>query len=108
MGPCPPAFDSGRPGAYKQPAMDPAPQIAREDLVADLKDLLRRIEKIEVDVDSLTERTKIDSVGFDSLSILEFMYEVENHFGVEMEVSELVEMEVLGDLVDHVARKLAK
>lgn len=88
--------------------MDPASRIAREDLVAELKNLLRRIDKLQVDVDGLTEETRIDSVGFDSLSILEFMYEVESHFGVEMEVSDLVEMEVLGDLVDHVAGKLAK
>ena len=87
--------------------MEPAPRTARDELIDDLKGLLRRIDKVHVDVDALTVDTEIDSVGFDSLSILEFMYEVESHFGIEMDVSDLVEMEVLGDLVEHVRRKLA-
>ena len=80
----------------------------RDEIAQALRDLLERQEEIDVDIESITEGTRIDGIGFNSLSILDFMYEVETRFGVPMEVADLVEMEVVRDLIDHLEAKLAQ
>ena len=80
----------------------------RDEIGRALRDLLERQEEIDVDIESITEDTRIDGIGFNSLSILDFMYEVETRFGVPMEVADLVEMEVVRDLIDHLEAKLAR
>jgi acyl carrier protein len=80
----------------------------RDEIAHALRELLERQEELDVDFDAITEDTRIDAIGFNSLSILDFMYEVENRFGVPMEVADLVEMEVVRDLIDHLEAKLAR
>jgi len=80
----------------------------RDEIAEQLRDLLRRQDELDIDVDAITEDTRIDGIGFNSLSILDFMYEVESRFGVPMEVGDLVEMEFVRDLIDHLEEKLAR
>jgi acyl carrier protein len=80
----------------------------RDQITDALKTLLRKQEKIKMDVNSIGEETRIDRIGFDSISILDFMYEVENQFDTRMEVADLVRMEVVRDLIDHLQGKLAR
>ena len=84
------------------------PATAREEITARLKELLRNQEEIRIDVDSITEDTEFDDVGFDSLSILDFMYEIEERFEVPLEVKDLLDMQKVGDLVAHLQGKLAE
>ena len=80
--------------------------IAREEIERRLRELLAAQPEIQVDVAALHTGTPIESIGFDSLSILDFMYEMEEHFGVPLTVRELLEMETVGDLVANLERKL--
>jgi acyl carrier protein len=80
----------------------------RDQITDTLKSLLRQQDKIKIDVNSIGEETRIDRIGFDSISILDFMYEVENRFNTRMEVADLVRMEVVRDLIDHLQGKLAR
>ncbi len=80
----------------------------RDEIAQSLRDLLERQEDLDVDVEAITEDTRIESIGFNSLSILDFMYEVETRFGVPMEVADLVEMELVRDLIDHLEAKLPR
>jgi acyl carrier protein len=73
-----------------------------------MKELLSRLERVTIDPDSLGEDVRLDSVGFDSLSILDYMYELETEFDIQMDIADLAEMEVVGDLVDHVAAKVQR
>ena len=79
----------------------------RHEIIDGMRAIIDADENIEVDVSSVDEGTRVDKIGFDSLSILEFMYEVENRFGVTMEVSDLVEMQVVSDMIDHIQAGLA-
>jgi acyl carrier protein len=53
---------------------------SREQIVTNLKDLLRCQKQVKIDVDAVSMDTRLDRLGFDSLSILDFMYDVEDHF----------------------------
>jgi acyl carrier protein len=80
--------------------------MTREELILGLRDLLKRQEQVKVDVASITEGTAIDGIGFDSISILDFIYDVEDRFGVQTEIADLVGMERVGDLVDYLEARL--
>jgi acyl carrier protein len=80
--------------------------MTREGIILGLRDLLARQEQIMVDVASITEATPIDRLGFDSISILDFIYDVEDRFRVQTEIADLVAMERVGDLIDYLEARL--
>ena len=80
----------------------------REQIIAALKALLGTQQKLKVDVNAITEGTRLDQMGFDSISILDFMYEVESRFNTRIEVADLVRMEVVRDLIDHLHGKAVR
>ena len=79
----------------------------RPEIISALKELLRAQKQVKVNVDTLAEDTHFNQVGFDSISILDFMYEVESRFNVRTEIADLARMERVKDLIDHLERKLA-
>jgi len=80
----------------------------RQTIIDGMRAIIDADENIDVDVSTVNEGTQVDKIGFDSLSILEFMYEIENRFNVTMEVSDLVEMKVVSDMIDHIQAKSAE
>ena len=79
----------------------------RQKIIEQLREIIDADENIKVDVSGIGEETRVDKIGFDSLSILEFMYEIENRFSIEMGVTDLIEMQVVSDLIDHLEAKIA-
>jgi acyl carrier protein len=75
--------------------------MSRDEIVQALKELLPR--EMKERADQLDEDTRITDLGFDSMSILDLMYDVERRFGIEMKVADLIEMEHVRDLVDKLA-----
>jgi len=82
-------------------------RMQRPEIVAALKDLLRQQKQLKVDVESIGEDTRLSQVGFDSISILDFIYDVESRFNVRTDIADLVRMEQVKDLIDHLEGKLA-
>jgi acyl carrier protein len=80
--------------------------MTRDEIVQGLRDLQTRQEQVKVDVSLIAEDTRIDKIGFDSISILDFIYDVEDRFGVRTEIADLVTMERVGDLIDYLEAKL--
>jgi acyl carrier protein len=79
----------------------------RLEIIAVLKDLLRTQKQVKVDIEAVGEETQLSQVGFDSISILDFMYDVESRFNIRTEIADLVRMDRVKDLIDHLERKLA-
>jgi acyl carrier protein len=77
-----------------------------DELLGALKDLLKRHKQLKVDLAGIHLDTRIDSLGFDSLSILDFIYDVEDRFQIQTEMADLVSMVNVRDLVGYVQRKL--
>ena len=71
------------------------------DIISELRELLRKQKQLKVDIDAIAADTRFDQIGFDSLSILDFMYEVEERFGAFPEMAELVKMTKVSDLVGY-------
>lgn len=80
----------------------------REQIVTALHDLLVGQKNLPVDPAAITPDTRLDQLGFDSISILDFMYDVEAKFDVQTEISDLVKMDRVDDLIVYLERKTAE
>jgi len=83
------------------------PEMTRDQIVAGLKDLLRQQKQVKIDLESISPDSPLDRIGFDSLSIMDFMYDVEDRFKVRIEITDLARMRFVKDLTDYLEGKLA-
>lgn len=75
-------------------------------------DTLERIKALaskefSLDANALDPKAPIDSLGIDSLSFIEFMFKVEEEFGVSVSDEDLKSIRNLGDLERHIAAALS-
>ena len=73
--------------------------MTHDDILKRLREIMQGTTREAVDWDSVTDATVIASLGFDSLSILDLMYDVRQAFGIEFDAVELVRLKTVGDLV---------
>jgi acyl carrier protein len=75
-------------------------------------DTLARIKALaakefSIDADGLDPTAPLDTLGIDSLSFIEFMFKVEEEFGVGVSDEDLKAIKTLADLEHHVAAALS-
>ena len=75
------------------------------DTLARIKDLAAR--EFSIDPSGLEPAAPLDTLGIDSLSFIEFMFKVEEEFGVSVSDEDLKSIKTFGDLQRHVADALA-
>ena len=56
-------------------------------------------EALEVDLSNATPQTRLQSLGMDSLDLLEFVSDLEDHLQVGIPDSQLKELETVGGLI---------
>jgi acyl carrier protein len=54
----------------------------------------------ERDWDQINESTTIESLGFDSLSILDLLYDVETEFGISLDAKKVLSTSTVGEVVN--------
>ena len=74
-------------------------------------DTLGRIRQLaakefSINTEGLDPNAPLDTLGIDSLSFIEFMFKVEEEFGVSVSDEELKNIKTLADLERHVAAAL--
>ena len=75
------------------------------DTLARIKDLAAK--EFSLDPTGLDPAAPLDTLGIDSLSFIEFMFKVEEEFGVSVSDEELKAIKTLADLERHVGAALA-
>lgn len=81
--------------------------MARKDIVDRLRGIIARTGRDVVDVKNVGEQDTIASLGIDSLSMLDFLYDVQQEFGIEFDPQELVAVKTLGELATFVEKRVA-
>lgn len=69
------------------------------DVLARLRDVLRDSAVEEHDWDAVVAGTPIESLGFDSLTILDVLYDVEEEFGIALDPKQVVKTRTVGEIV---------
>lgn len=72
----------------------------KEQIIGQLRGILVESSTIEYDWDSFGATTTIESLGLDSLTILDLLYDIEEEIGVHLEAKEVLKITTLGELVD--------
>lgn len=62
-------------------------------------------DTLSVDKETLTLETTFDSLGADSLDMVELSMEVEEEFGIAIEQSDIAAISTLGDAVEFIKKK---
>ena len=65
------------------------------------------VKEFSIDPSGLDPAAPLDQLGIDSLSFIEFMFKVEEEFGVSVSDDDLKQIKTLADLERHVASALA-
>ncbi|HEY9532700.1 MAG TPA: acyl carrier protein [Burkholderiales bacterium] len=73
--------------------------------LARIKDLAAK--EFSIEAHGLDPAAPLDTLGIDSLSFIEFMFKVEEEFGVSVSDEELKTIKTLADLERHVAAALS-
>jgi len=79
--------------------------VNKEEIIEKLKDVIRGSSQEQVDPSSIKGDTTIESMGFDSLSILDLIYDIQQAFDVEFDAEEMVKVKTVNDLADFLAQK---
>lgn len=69
------------------------------DVLARLRDVLRESAVEEHDWDAVVAETSIESLGFDSLTILDVLYDVEEEFGIALDPKQVVKTRTIGEII---------
>ncbi len=64
-----------------------------------LRDVLRESAVEDHDWDAVVAETPIESLGFDSLTILDVLYDVEEEFGIALDPKQVVKTRTVGEIV---------
>ena len=69
-----------------------------QEIINRLRDLLRESAVEDRDWDGINAATSVESLGFDSLTVLDLLYDVEQEFGVQLDAKEVIATETLGEI----------
>ncbi len=73
----------------------------RSDILKRLGNVIAESASEDVDWSTVDEDTTLESFGFDSLSVLDLIFDLDQEFGTEIEAAELLKMNTLGDLITY-------
>ncbi len=65
------------------------------------------VEQFELKPEALTPETQLESLGIDSLSVIEFMFNIEDEFKIKLP-DERVEIKTIQDIANVVDRMIAE
>lgn len=78
----------------------------REQIIQTLRNIIEQSAVEPIDTENLNEETTIGELGFDSLSVLDLIYDVQQAFGLDFEVQELVTINSVGELIDFLEEEM--
>ncbi len=73
--------------------------MTNEEILQRLRQVMRRTSQQKTDWDAVTESSAIAGLGFDSLAVLDLIYDVQQEFGVEFDAEEMTRVKTIGDLI---------
>jgi len=79
--------------------------MTQQEVIAQLRAVMKRSSKARVDWDAVQPDTKIEILGFDSLSILDLIYDIQQEFKLDFEAEEVVAIKTVGQLADFLMKK---
>ncbi len=81
--------------------------MTRKEIMDKLCEVMRRSSRATVDWAQVSEASEIPAIGFDSLTMLDLVYDIQQAFGVEFDAEDLTGVKKVADLVDFLEKRLS-
>ncbi len=85
-----------------RPEMDAT---GREQIRQRLEGVMEQSSAEDVAWSTVTDETTIESFGFDSLSVLDLLFDLEQEFSIVIEAEEMLNIKSVGDLLDFLGER---
>ena len=83
--------------------------MTREQIIERLGEVLQESStSARVDWGSVTEKTEIDALGFDSLTILDLIFDIEEAFALEVPAEDILSVKTVGSLASYLEKRQAE
>ena len=73
--------------------------MTEDEIFARLCEIVKENATEELDWDQIDRNSKIEALGFDSLSVLDLLYDVGQAFDIEVDPSKVVDKRTIGEIV---------
>jgi acyl carrier protein len=77
-----------------------------DEILVRLRKAMKQSSQAKVAWDSVTADATIASLGFDSLTVLDLLYDVQQEFGIEIEAEQIVSVRTVGQFVEFLRGKV--
>ena len=81
--------------------------MTENEIIVKLRHVMKQTSPEKVDWNSVTPESTIESLGFDSLTILDLVYDIQQEFGIEFEAEGLAGVKTVGELARFLKSKMA-
>jgi len=78
----------------------------QDEIIDRLRKIVREASVEDVDVEGIDAETTIASLGFDSLSILDLLYDIEQELGIQVEAADVIKLRTVGEVAALLAKRL--
>lgn len=75
----------------------------RVQILAKLGEVITESSTEDIDWSTVDEQTELESFGFDSLSVLDLLFDIESEFEVQIPAEEILQMSTVGEIVSYIA-----
>jgi len=79
--------------------------MSHDEIIEKLRNVMKESSEAKIDWDQAAAASTIESLGFDSLSILDLIYDIQQEFNVEFEAEDLVNVKTVNELADFLESK---
>ena len=79
----------------------------RAEILEKLRETMKESTQEEINWDQVTEESAIESLGFDSLSILDLIYDIQQSFEVDFAAQDMINISTVGELAGFLEKKLS-
>lgn len=81
--------------------------MTEDEIIVKLRHVMKQASPEKVDWNAVTPESTIESLGFDSLTILDLVYDIQQEFGIEFEAEGLAGVKTVGELARFLKSKMA-
>jgi acyl carrier protein len=80
--------------------------MTHSEIIERLRSVAQGTSEEDVDWNQVTEETTIGELGFDSLSIMDLVYDVQQVFGVDFDLEDMSNINTVGELAEYIEEEL--
>lgn len=78
----------------------------RDEIMQKLGVVIEESSAENIDWTQVEEATELQSFGFDSLAVLDLIFDIEEELAVQVAAEDMMRMETVGELVDYISKRV--